>query len=181
MSFFVNYIKVPFVTAVNTFGLSDNFSYSVSLTGYYSLIPEASDAFDSYATGGGQFTKIFFSGSGNWNGSGYTFSNNNYFYDTFDDYGTGSGILYLVAGQTVSGYSLFNNLQAGFILSSGEQQAIILSFYDLFENYQTGLVSGYGNGGASGGALTGFTLKSGTTTVPQSGYFGYSVWSGYYN
>lgn len=122
MSFFVNYIKVPFITAVNTFNLSDNFLYSVVLTGYYQLIPEANDNFDIYPTGGGQFSQLFFSGSGNWNGSGYSISNNYYFYDTFDSYQTG----------LISGFGITGNGRSGIIPNStGLNSGIMINGYNI--------------------------------------------------
>jgi len=181
MSFFINYIKIPFPESVNTFGLSDGFLYTYTFTGFYLPAPFANDNFDLYPTGGGQFTQLFFSGSGDWSQSGCSFSQNHYLIDSFNEYGTGSGILFLTAGQTISGYSVFDNLAAGYISNSGGQQAIIFTFYDLFENYQTGTISGYGQFGISNNALTGFVLQSGFTIFPQTGYSGYSVWSGYYN
>ncbi len=87
MSFFINYIKIPFPESINTFGLSDGFLYTFALTGFYLPIPSANDNFDIYPTGGGAFTQLFFSGSGNWLGSGYSLSQNSYLAESFDDYG----------------------------------------------------------------------------------------------
>jgi hypothetical protein len=135
MSFFINYIKVPFVTAVNTFSLSDNFLYSVNLTGFYQQLQFGNDNFDIYSTGGGQFTQLFFSGSGYWNGSGRTISNSYYFYDSFDNYSTGlisgfgvtgNGLSGFMANETglnsgtfTSGYSTNLALFTGYIIWSG--------------------------------------------------------------
>ena len=112
---FINYIKVPFPEAVGTFGLSDNFLYSVSFTGFYQPVPQSNDNFDIYNTGGGQFTQLFFSGSGNWSNSGYSNSYNRYLFDSFDNYLTGAFFisgLQLNSGVSVSGYSVSNNASA---------------------------------------------------------------------
>ena len=119
------WIKVPFSEAVNTFNLSDNFLYSTTFTGYYQLIPEADDAFDIYSTGGNQFTQLFFSGSGYWNGSGNTFNYNNYLYDTFDSYVTG----------LISGYGTFIG-GTGFISAeTGLSSGIRISGYFNLPNF----------------------------------------------
>jgi hypothetical protein len=133
---FINFIKVPFITAVNTFNLSDTFLYSVNFTGFYQQIPFANDNFDPYATGGGQFTQKFFSGSGYWNSSGYTLNNNYYFYDTFDNYQTG-----LISGFGITGNGLSGRMSNQTGLNSGT----LISGYNLNPFRSTGYIiwSGY--------------------------------------
>lgn len=112
---FINWIKVPFPEAVNTFNLSDNFLYSVSLTGFYQAIPYADDDFEKYATG----IRSFFSGSGNWMGSGFSIQSpaqfNYYFYDGFENYATGTTSGFFNSGYLNSGLFLFFNPTSGFI------------------------------------------------------------------
>lgn len=133
---FVNWIRVPFPEAVNTFNLSDNFLYSVNLTGYYQIIPEANDNFDIYVTGGGRFAQLFFSGSGNWNGSGSTISNNYYFYDTFNNYPTGLISGFGVTGNGLSGFMKNETgLSSGIFISGYNINPLLFTGYTIWSGY----------------------------------------------
>jgi hypothetical protein len=129
----IQYIKVPFPEALNTFGLSDAFLFSFNISGNYGAIPFANDGFDLYATGGGLLTKLFFSGSGFWLSSGNTFNSNFLFSDNFDYYATGGYSLGFsgVSGQNQSGYLLLASL-TGLTFN----QNYLLS--ETFDNYLTG-------------------------------------------
>jgi len=131
---FTQCLKVPFPEAINTFGLSDGFLYSVSLTGFYRAIPSLAETFDGYITGGGSFTQLFFSGSGGWLSSGFSFTQRFYLAETFDNYQTGlisgygvragniTGLIPnatgLTSGILISGYT-FLNKPTGYTVWSG--------------------------------------------------------------
>jgi len=181
MSFFINYIKIPFPESVNTFGLSDGFLYTFTFTGFYTPIPAANDNFNTYSTGGGVFTQLFFSGSGNWFGSGYSVSNNLYMADTFDKYQTGLLIYLLSGSDNVSGYNNTYNYFGGMTFQSGGNAQPGYSQFDSLDNYQSGAASGYDSNGVIGvGFLTGFNIYSGSNLIINTGHAGYTIWSGYY-
>lgn len=121
-------LRVPFISAINTYNITDTFLYGVNLTGSYSIIPFGDDNFDLYATGtGNQGGQLFFSGSGFWQGSGYTISNIDYFYETFNDYQTGS----------ISGFGVYGANLTGLIPNStGLSSGILFSGY----NFSTGFL-----------------------------------------
>jgi hypothetical protein len=180
--FNINLIKVPFVTAVSTSNITDSYSFYYTISGSYGLLPYAEDAFDIYNTGGGAGIQLYFSGSGNWLGSGYTLNDNLYFYDTFNAYQTGvfpSG-LPLSSGYTIIDYGSFVNNYSGYTLDES------LFFYDTFDIYRTGTISGYGATGNNlfgllpiGSGLDSGYIRSGyvNTLINQRGY---TIWSGYF-
>lgn len=124
---FINYIKVPFITFYEVYPYTDTSALGIIISGNYQVIPSANDNFDTYPTGGGAFSQLFFSGSGNWFGSGYTSKTTVIFEETFSVYQTGaiSGYNGMIesngfnSGITNSGYSQFTGLFTGYTVWSG--------------------------------------------------------------
>ena len=133
--FNINYIKIPFPEAVETLFLFDGFAYSVSISGSYTQIPEANDSFDSYPTGGGQFTQLFFSGIGFWNGFGYTISESDYFYDDFNRYQTGLISGFGVTGNNLSGIIPDSSFLSGFFINGYNFNVSLTTGYTVWSGY----------------------------------------------
>lgn len=179
----VQYIRIPFVSAYDIYPYIDAAGLSISTSGTYTLLQYATDNFVTYNTG----YIYFVSGSGFWQGSGYTNLNVNLFSDTFN-YNTGfyTGIgfginNFLQSGSNPSGYFALIGITTGYVNTN------INYFSDTFENDQTGI---YGFTGfipinfinfAFSGALaasTGYAVYTGLKTLTGTNVSGYASFNG---
>lgn len=130
MSRNIQFIPVPYISAVDINQYLDKFGLAISTTGNYYVFPYANDPFNGYPTG----FNIHVSGSGFWQGSGFTFIPVDYFYENFGSYATGFNSGYFLSGVQTSGYNLFSPL-----LYSGLMTSNVDYMYENFGSYATGL------------------------------------------
>lgn len=178
---FIQWIPSRFET-VYLYSLAETYPAILSIltSGSYSPIPFAEDNFDIYSTG----FRVSFSGSGYWNGSGQTLSYNYQFYESFDNYPTGSFYGFytgLNSGQTISGYSEFIGLSTGTFYEYGNSGIIVSRYlYALFDNYSDGYFSNLDITGTSIIETTYFTGYENTppytfSTNTQTGFLTGSI------
>lgn len=193
---FVNYFKVPFISAFSIDDYVESLTLGIAPSGEYIEGRVASDSFTGYLTG----FNAFFSGSGYWLTSGSTQSISTYLNDMFSGYSSGdfrynalnagfiyqgysvmsgstTGNLYIISNQINDGfvnyptgtYSTFtgNVYQAGYISTTGTQTGVSYSFSNSY--------TGGGNQGGGGSGSYWFI----TNSANISSSYGY-INNGYY-
>ncbi len=149
---FINYIKCPITSAIDIYLYTDSAGQAISITGQYSIIPFAYDAWTGYIPATGH--RVYFSGQGFWNGSGIAFGVPIYLQDNFIGYSSGTGYI----GAVLTG----NLLYTGNSIFSGRYTGILydptISLQEPFLKYQSGQnFFGY--------CLTGNILHSGNNNL----------------
>lgn len=156
----IQYIGVPVISAYDISQYVESAGLNLSTTGAYTVLFWANDNLANLPSG----TIFNVSGSGFWGpGSGYSFAIQNYFYDNFGGYQTGSTTGTFLSGNQSSGYNFFSPVQyTGFMTNNQDY------FYDNFGSYNTG------------STIQGSYLLTGNQV---SGYFTYTptLYSGLFN
>jgi len=130
---FVNFIKVPFVSAFDLFAYAENMALGIFPSGEYIEAKIAIDNFESYLTG----FRRFFSGSGYWLTSGSAQNLTSCFGDNFELYPTGG-----ISGNALNGNFIYQGYSTEYGTRTGN---LFLSFdlmSDNFGTYPTGTIEG---------------------------------------